>query len=166
MCSHRYLFTILESGNMFLNSLPAWSAVLKERLCSTRKPEERCSAFSTFWSNFAVVELHQIRLVFFVFVQHPHIPYAVRCPCVCWYHFLLHLQHWNRFRTQFIKQNLHLSGIFEFHTMSLVLWRSLLWIGIFLAMLLFAIFFSRYCHHWFNLVTIRNWNLNEDKDIW
>ena len=57
MCSHRYLFTILESGNMFLNSLPAWSAVLKERLCSTRKPVKSSSAFTTFWSKCAVVEL-------------------------------------------------------------------------------------------------------------
>ena len=34
----RYSFTILESGNMFLDSLAAWSAVMKQGLCSTRKP--------------------------------------------------------------------------------------------------------------------------------
>ena len=54
---NQYLFTILESGNMFLNSLAAWSAILKRRLCSTREPEKGSSAFITFWSKFAVAEL-------------------------------------------------------------------------------------------------------------
>ena len=35
---HRYLFIILESENMFLNSLTSWSAVFKGRFCLTRKP--------------------------------------------------------------------------------------------------------------------------------
>ena len=46
---HQYLFTILESGNIIINSLAAWSAVLKGRLCSSRKPEKGSSAFATFW---------------------------------------------------------------------------------------------------------------------
>ena len=56
---HQYLFTILQSGNVFLNTLAAWFAVLKERLCSTWKPEKSSSAFTTFWFKFLglVVEL-------------------------------------------------------------------------------------------------------------
>ena len=58
--------------------------------------------------------------------------YALRCPCVYWCHILLHMQHWNRFYTHYIKQNLHLSEIsewiVEFHIISLFLWRTRLWI--------------------------------------
>ena len=45
---HRYLFTILESGNMFLNSLAPWSTVLKGWLCSTRKPKKKQVSFHYF----------------------------------------------------------------------------------------------------------------------
>ena len=75
------------------------------------------------------LSLHQNWLIFcFVVVQYPHIPYALRCPCVYSY-FLIHMQHWNHFYT---KQNLHLSEIFEWivelHTISLFLWQNWLWI--------------------------------------
>ena len=117
---HRYLFIILESGNMFLNSLTAWSAVLKGRLCLARKPEKSSSAFSSFWSKFAVVDLAPKLVTFFVVVLHPyilipypHITYRLKCPCVYWSHFLLHVQQWNCFHTHYIKQNLHLCGISE-----------------------------------------------------
>ena len=103
---HRYLFIILESGNMFLNSLTAWSAVLKGRLGLTKKTEKSSSALTTFWSNFAVVDLSPKLVTFFVVVLHPHIlicyphiTYPLKCPCVYWYHFHLHLQHWNFFHT-------------------------------------------------------------------
>ena len=72
---HRYLFTILESGKMFLNSLAAWSAVVKGSSCSTRKPEKSSLAFTTFWSKFAVAELAPKLVNFFVVAQYPHIPY-------------------------------------------------------------------------------------------
>ena len=101
---HRYLFTILESANMFLNCLAARSAVLKERLCSTRKPEKK---------TVQLLSLQQNWLIFFVVGQHPHILYALKCPCVYYYHFLPHVQYWNQFRTSYIKWNLHLSGISE-----------------------------------------------------
>ena len=72
------------------------------------------SAFITFLFKFAVTESAQNWLSFFVVLQHllmhPPIPYRF-CLCVCWYHFLLHVQHWNRFHTQHMKQNLHFSGI-------------------------------------------------------
>ena len=113
---HRYLFIILESGNMFLNSLEAWFAVLKGRLCSSRKREiSRNSTFTTFWSKFvgAELSLRQNRLVFFDVVQHPQISYDLICPCVYWYYFPLNVQHRNHFHTPYIKQNLHLSGISE-----------------------------------------------------
>ena len=54
---HQYLLAILECENMFLNSSEAWTAALKGRLCSTRKPEENSSAFTTFWSKFSVTHL-------------------------------------------------------------------------------------------------------------
>ena len=54
---HWYLFFILESGNMFLNSLAARYGVLKRKLCSVRKPKKRSSAFTTSWSRFGVAEL-------------------------------------------------------------------------------------------------------------
>ena len=56
-----------------------------------------------FGSSLQSPSLHQNWLIFFVVVQHPHIPYALRCPCVYWYHFLLHVQYWNRFHTQWCK---------------------------------------------------------------
>ena len=92
------------------------------------------------------LSLHQNRLIFFIVVQNPHVPCALRCPCVYWYHFLLNVHHWNCFHTQYIKQNLHVSGIsewiwiyyttlqfftlqiVEFYTIILFLWRSWLWI--------------------------------------
>ena len=40
-----------------MNSLAAWSAILKRRLCSTREPEKAISPFMAFWSKFAVAEL-------------------------------------------------------------------------------------------------------------
>ena len=58
---HRYLFTILNSENMFLNSLAAWSAVLKG---TQPKPEKSSSAFTTFWFVFAVAELAPISVDF------------------------------------------------------------------------------------------------------
>ena len=120
MRPHRYLIIILESGNMFLNSLTAWSAVLKGRLSLTRKPEKSSSAFTTFWSKFAAVDLAPKSVTFFVVVLHPHIliPYPhiihpLKCPCVCWYHFFLHVQNLNCFHTQYIKKNLHFCAISE-----------------------------------------------------
>ena len=78
------------------------------------------------------MSLHQTRLIFCCCAVSPHIPYALRCLCVYWSYFLLHMQHWNRFYSKYIKQNFHLSEIFEwiveFHTISLFLWRSWLWI--------------------------------------
>ena len=117
---HRYLIIILESGNMFLNSLTSWSAVLKGRLCLTRKPEKSSSAFTTFWSKFAVVDLAPKSVTFFVVALHPHILipyphiiYPSKCPCVCWCHFFLHVQNLNCFHTQYIKKNLHFCAISE-----------------------------------------------------
>ena len=72
MRPYRYLIIILESGNMFLNSLTAWSAVLKGRLCLTRKPENSSSVVTTFWSKFAVVDLASKLVTFFVVVLHPY----------------------------------------------------------------------------------------------
>ena len=69
-------------------------------------------------------------------MQHPHIPYALRGSCVYqvyWYHFLLNMQCWNRFHTQYITQNLLNEFEFvtprmvEFYTIFLVLWRSWHW---------------------------------------
>ena len=54
---HQYFFIVLEFGNMILNSLAVRSAVLKWRLCPTRKPEKSSSAFTTFWFKFAITEL-------------------------------------------------------------------------------------------------------------
>ena len=54
---HWYLFFISKSGYMFLNSLTAWSTVLKGKLCSVRKPKKGSTAFTTFWSRFGVAEL-------------------------------------------------------------------------------------------------------------
>ena len=54
---HRYLFTILESGNISLNSLATWSAVIKGMLRLVRKPEKNSSTFTTFWFKFAVAEI-------------------------------------------------------------------------------------------------------------
>ena len=91
----------------FLNSLAAWSAVVKGSSCSTRKPEKSSLAFTTFCPNFAVTEVAtKLTRSFFVVVQHPHIPYALKCPCIYWYHFLVDMQHWNCFYTQ---QNLQLN---------------------------------------------------------
>ena len=109
---HQYLFTILQSGNVFLNTLAAWFAVLKERLCSTWKPEKSSSAFTTFWFKFLglVVELAPNHLIFFVVVQNLQIyPLCFEVSLCFWYHFLLHGQYWNRFHTQYITQSLHLS---------------------------------------------------------
>ena len=50
----------------FLNSIAAWSAVLKRRLHTTRKPEKSSSLFITFRFKFAVTELAPI-LVKFLF---------------------------------------------------------------------------------------------------
>ena len=88
---HRYWFTISESGNMFLNSLATWSAVIKGKLCSIKK--------TYFGLSLQLLSLHKDRLIIFVAVQHPHIPYALRCPCVYWYHFFFHVQHWNHLHT-------------------------------------------------------------------
>ena len=90
-------------------------------ICSTKrevvfKQKTRKKAVQTsllFALSLQSLNLHQNWLTFFAVAQHPHIPYALRFPCVYWYHFLLYVQHWNRFHTQFIKQNLHLSGISE-----------------------------------------------------
>ena len=57
---------------MFQNSLTAWSAVLKGRLCLTRKPEKSSSVVTTFWSKFAVVDLASKLVTFFVVVLHPY----------------------------------------------------------------------------------------------
>ena len=65
MQSHRYLFTIWESRNMFLNSLAVWSALVKGRSCSTRKPEKSSSAFTTFGLSLQSLSLHQNWLTFF-----------------------------------------------------------------------------------------------------
>ena len=96
---------------MFLNSIAVWSAVLKDRLYSTTKQEKSSSVFTNFWFKFTIAELAPKLFTVFAVVQHPHIPYGLRCPCVYWYHFLLHVQYWNRFYTQYKMQNLHLSEI-------------------------------------------------------
>ena len=85
----------------------------REVVCDhkTRKKAVRLSLL--FSLIFYSLSLHQNQLIFFVVVQHPHIPCAMRYPFLYWYHFLLHVQHWNRFHTQYIKQNLHLSRISE-----------------------------------------------------
>ena len=88
---HRYLFTISEFGNMFLNSLATWSAVIKGKLFSIKK--------TYFGLSLQLLSLHKDRLILFVAVQHPHIPYALRCPCVYWYHLFFHVQHWNHLHT-------------------------------------------------------------------
>ena len=73
------------------------------------------------------------------FVQDAHIPYALRCTYVYWYHFLPHVQHWNRFNTQYIKQNLTFPGflnefefitarIAKFYTIFIFLWGGCFWI--------------------------------------
>ena len=86
--------------------------------------------------KFAVTE-HAPNLVnFFFVVQHSHIPHALRCRYVFWYHFFFRVQYWNCFHIQHITQNLHFSGIsqgiefvkpriVEFHIIFLVLWRNL-----------------------------------------
>ena len=80
---HRYLFTILESGNISLNSLAAWSAVIKGMLRSVRKPEKNSSTFTTFWFKFAVAEIAPKSVNYFCrCIQHTHISYALRCSCV------------------------------------------------------------------------------------
>ena len=126
------------------------------------------SAFITFLFKFAVTESAQNWLSFFVVLQHllmhPPIPYRF-CLCVCWYHFLLHVQHWNCFHTQHMKQNLHFSGICKWiwiyyttnHWLShniVYLWRSWIWI------IRFWFFCSR---HQFYLVIIRRSSLTENK---
>ena len=80
---------------------------------------------------------HQNRLIFFVVAQDPHIPYALWCPCVYQYHFLLHVQHWNRFRTVYKTKLspfqdiwyfiIYTPWIAELHTVLLLLWRSWFW---------------------------------------
>ena len=77
---------------------------------------------------------HQNRLIFFVVAQDPHIPYALWCPCVYQYHFLLHVQHRNRFRTVYKTKLspfrdiwyfiIYTPWIAELHTVLLLLWRS------------------------------------------
>ena len=60
---HRYLFTILGSGNMFLNTLVVWSTLLKGRLFSTKKPEKISLAFPTFWFKFVVAEENHLKIL-------------------------------------------------------------------------------------------------------
>ena len=98
---------------MFLNSLAVWSTVLKGRLCSTRKPEKKVQLLLLFAINLQSLSLHQDRLIFFVVVQHPRISCGLKFPCVNWYHFLPHVQHWNRFHTQHINQNFPHSWLYE-----------------------------------------------------
>ena len=97
------------------------------------------------------LNLHQYWLNFFFVTQHLHIPYALRCLCVYWYHFLHHVKHWNRFHTQYMKQNLHIPGflnefefitpqIDEFHKMFLYLWRNWLWIVRYLSYIVLTFF--------------------------
>ena len=71
---------------MFLNS---WSAVLKGRVCSTRKTEKRSSSFTTFWFKFAVAELAPKSVNFLHRYAASTYPCALRCPCVYWYLCLL-----------------------------------------------------------------------------
>ena len=109
---HQYLFTILESVNMFLNSSAAWSAVLK--IVFNQETRKKHFSFHNFVDlSFQLLSLHQNWLIFFVVVQHPDILYALRCVSVYWYYFPLHLHYWNCFNTHCIIQNLHLSEISE-----------------------------------------------------
>ena len=69
--------------------------------------------FQYLWTKFVVAELAPKSVNFLSSCAASLIPYALRCPYVYWYHFLLHGQHWNHFHTYYIKQNLHLSQISE-----------------------------------------------------
>ena len=99
-----YLFTALESGNMSQNSLAAWSAVLKGRLCSTRKSEKSSSAFTTFWLKFTVAEIGPKSVSFLC-------RYAASTHPLCFEVYLCllipfsppsHMQYWSRSYTQYI----------------------------------------------------------------
>ena len=78
---HWYLFFILESGNMFLNSLAAWYGVLKGKLCSIRQPKKAVQYSLLFGLGLELLNLDQNQLIFFVVMQHPNI-YDLRCLCL------------------------------------------------------------------------------------
>ena len=78
---HWYLFFILESGNIFLNSLAAWYGVLKGKLCSIRKPKKAVQCSLLFGLGLELLNLDQNQLIFFVVMQHPNI-YVLRCLCL------------------------------------------------------------------------------------
>ena len=67
---------------MFLNSLAAWSAISKRRLCSTRKPEKSSSAFITFWSKFSLAELDSKLLNFLCYCLASTYPLCFEV-CLC-----------------------------------------------------------------------------------
>ena len=93
------LFTILESGNITLNTLAPWPAVVKGRLYSIKKPEEINSTFTTFSSKFSVAELAPKLVNSLCSCAVLTYSLSLQCSCVYWYNFLLHVQQWNRFYT-------------------------------------------------------------------
>ena len=115
---------------MFLNS---WSAVLKGRVCSTRKTEKRSSSFTTFWFKFAVAELapksvnflHRYAASTYPLCFEVSVCLLIFVPIVYWH------STWRKTFTfpwflnkfEFVKPR-----IVEFHTIFLVLWRNWLWI--------------------------------------
>ena len=120
---------------MSLNRLAVWSAVLKGSLWSIRKPKKSSPAFTNFWSRFGVTGLGLKSVNFLCcYAASTNQCSEVSLSCVYWYYFPLHVQHWSHFHIRYIKQSLHLSRIpewiwiIEFHTISLLLWWSWLWI--------------------------------------
>ena len=81
MWSHWYLFFILESGNMFLNSLAKWYAVLIGNVCSTRKPKKPVQLSLLFGLGSELLSLNQNQLIFFVVMQHSNV-YVLKCLCL------------------------------------------------------------------------------------
>ena len=129
------MFTILNSENMFLNSLAAWSAVLKG---TQPKPEKSSSAFTTFWFAFAVAELAPISVNFLY--RWAASTYSLCCevslrqlisfsPLCAILRSLPHAVHnagTSHFREFWMR--IFTPRIVEFYTIFLVLWRSWLWI--------------------------------------
>ena len=73
------LFTILESGHMWLNYLAAgWSVILKGRLCLKQ------FSLHNSWSKFADTEMVPRSVNFLCCCA---VPCALWCPCVYQYHF-------------------------------------------------------------------------------
>ena len=100
---HQYLFPILESGNMFLISLAAWStvAVLKESVFNQESRKKQFS-FHKFLNMFAVAEVALKSVNFLCCFAASTYPYALRSPCNS-----------KIAPTQYMMQNLHHSGIPE-----------------------------------------------------